>query len=103
VPEQSLAGRDHRVRAEPGSLARRRLLAAQDSELAAVEGSVRPQPQAERPVPAELAAPVLGQTVQPATAVAVPQRALDHAAAAADHQLARHQQHGQQRRHACHG
>lgn len=91
MPEYRLALHDHQARPEPDSLIWPGRAAAQHGELTAVERRVRPQPEAERAVPVQLAAAVLGQAGQPGAVGAVPQGALHHAAAPADYHPAQHQ------------
>jgi len=95
VAQEGLALHDHHAGPEAHLLTGIGRAAAEHGELASVEGGMRPQAQAQQPMPVQLAAPVLGQAVPPPGLAVVPERALYDAAASADDHPADHQRGGQ--------
>jgi hypothetical protein len=92
------AHHDH-PRPEPVIAAGRGRTGAKDRELATIEGGVRAQPQAHRPVPAELVPAVFRQPVPPGQAGPVAQGAFHDAAAPADDGAAQHERDQQREQH----
>jgi hypothetical protein len=103
VAQQALALHDHRAGPEPDRLTTIGRAAAEDRKLAAVERRVRPQAQAQRPVPVQLTAAVLGQALPPLRLAVVPEGALHDATAPADDHPADHQRRSQRYQHGGNG
>jgi hypothetical protein len=99
VPQQALALHDNHARPEPDILGPSRHPAAYYREITAVEGCVRPQPQAHGPMPVQLPGAVFRQAVPPRSPWLQPEGTLDHPAAAGDQHPAQHERAGQQHQH----
>jgi len=90
-PGPGLAGHDHRSWHEPARITSARRATAGHDKIAAIEYGVRAQPQAQRPVPVQLPAPVFGQAMPPGPVAPCAQAALHDAATPRDHPAAQNQ------------